>query len=606
MSAPASDRSSTTGPPITQASPAMHSLEDALRFERLLADLSARFISLAPEEVEGAIEVGLREIVEALDLDRSTLALFRPEDGGYVVAQSWVRGGFTPSSTGNLAPRFPWAVKQILSGEGVRFSSLDDLPAEAQIDRASFERSRVRSHVTVPLKVGGQIVGGLGFVTMRREHPWPADLLVRLRLVAEIFGNALVRKNTQEKLQELLEFERLLADIAATLVALPAGAVDQAIERGLQRIATFLGLDRVTLWELGSDESGLQPTHSWSVEGTRELPSVSQHTTPWMFATIRANESLDIRRVDELPIDAAVDRAALMAVSTRSMLMAPLRVGDTVVGALSLATIHSSRDWPAEFVPRIRLVGEVLAAALRAERDRAALEHMTRVSVLGQLSASIAHQLNQPLTAILTNAETAQRMLARDPLDLVELGEICNDIVTENHRASEVIVRLRALFKRNELQLQQLNLNELIVETIDLVRTQLVMHRVALTTDLAPSLPKIEADRVQLQQVLLNLIVNAAEAMRADVGRQPLLHIQTESVDAGVRLLVIDNGPGVPAAQPQRVFDAFWSTKPGGMGIGLGLSRSIVAAHGGSLTAENNVDGGATFCAVLPYTNEHR
>ena len=113
----------------------------------------------------------------------------------------------------------------------------------------------------------------------------------------------------------------------------------------------------------------------------------------------------------------------------------------------------------------------------------------------------------------------------------------------------------------------------------------------------------------QLQQVLLNLIINAAEAMRANVGRQPLLRIHTESLEAGVKLCVIDNGPGVPAVEPQRVFDPFWSTKPGGMGIGLGLCRSIIAAHGGSLTAENNPGGGASFCAVLPYTpmraNEH-
>ena len=152
-------------------------------------------------------------------------------------------------------------------------------------------------------------------------------------------------------------------------------------------------------------------------------------------------------------------------------------------------------------------------AELRADQDRIALRHMTRVSMMGQLSAAIAHQLNQPLAAILGNAEAAQKMLGREKVDLAELREICNDIVGENHRASEVIRRLGELYKRGDMKMEPLDLNELIRETLDLLRTELLVRHVTPVTDLAPALPVIEGGHVQLQQVLLNLILNAADAM---------------------------------------------------------------------------------------------
>ena len=152
-------------------------------------------------------------------------------------------------------------------------------------------------------------------------------------------------------------------------------------------------------------------------------------------------------------------------------------------------------------------------AELQAEKDRAALTHMTRVSMMGQMSASIAHQLNQPLAAILGNAEAARKILRRDQPDLAEVREICEDIISEDRRAAEIIRRLGALFKRGEMHVAPLNLNELVTETLDLVRTELARRHVNTATELAPWLPLVEGGRVQLQQVLLNLILNAADAM---------------------------------------------------------------------------------------------
>jgi C4-dicarboxylate-specific signal transduction histidine kinase len=239
-------------------------------------------------------------------------------------------------------------------------------------------------------------------------------------------------------------------------------------------------------------------------------------------------------------------------------------------------------------------------AEIQAEQDHAALRHMTRASLLGQLSASIAHQLNQPLTAILGNAEAAQLMLDREPIDVPELREICADIVAADHRAAEVIRRLGALFKRGEPKFAALDANELVRDTIELTRTDLLARHVALALHLAPDLPQITGDRVQLQQLLLNLIVNAADAMEANPQAQRELTISTQAQAGEVVVCVADRGPGIAEEAMDRLFEPFWSTKAAGMGIGLAVCRSIAAAHRGSLTAANAPAGGAVFCARLP------
>jgi signal transduction histidine kinase len=239
-------------------------------------------------------------------------------------------------------------------------------------------------------------------------------------------------------------------------------------------------------------------------------------------------------------------------------------------------------------------------AELQAEQDRSALQHMTRVSLLGQLSASIAHQLNQPLASILGNAEAAQTMLGREPLDLPELRDICQDIIDEDHRAAAVIRRLGALFKRGEPSLAPLDLNELVRDTLEMVRTNLLTRHVAVRQHLAPDLPLLDGDRVQLQQLLLNLIVNAADAMESLPLAERVLTVSTGLRGTELSLCVADRGPGVTLDSADKLFEPFWSTKAGGMGIGLAVCRSIAVAHRGSLGVKNGVETGAEFCALLP------
>jgi two-component system sensor kinase FixL len=245
-------------------------------------------------------------------------------------------------------------------------------------------------------------------------------------------------------------------------------------------------------------------------------------------------------------------------------------------------------------------VTERKRAELEAVQNRDELTHLSRVTMLGELSGSLAHELNQPLTAILSNAQAAQRFLEREPIDVEELREILEDIVTQDRRAGEVIRRLRLLLKKGEVLRQPLDVNEVVREVLKLMGSDLVNQQISVETELKADLPQVLGDRVQLQQVLVNLIMNAGDAMaeNAPADRQLTL-ITRPTEDGGVRVEVRDQGRGVSVDGLPRVFEPFFTTKLNGLGLGLSVCQTIIAAHGGTLTVANNPDRGATFLFTL-------
>jgi PAS domain S-box-containing protein len=279
--------------------------------------------------------------------------------------------------------------------------------------------------------------------------------------------------------------------------------------------------------------------------------------------------------------------------------------GTRVPVLLGAATFGTNRDQGVAFVLDLterKHAEENLRESERRYREaQMALAHANRVTTMGQLTASIAHEVNQPITAMVTHGHAALRWLAAQPPDLEEVRQTLDAIIKDGNRAGEVIGRIRALIKKAAPRADQLDINEAILEVIGVTRGELLRNGVSLQTELAKGLPLIRGDRIQLQQIVLNLIMNAVEAMsEGSKGSRHLLISTAEDTFNGVLVAVRDSGPGLTPESLDRLFDPFYTTKPGGMGMGLSICRSIVEAHGGRIWATANVPQGASFHFSLP------
>jgi PAS domain S-box-containing protein len=280
--------------------------------------------------------------------------------------------------------------------------------------------------------------------------------------------------------------------------------------------------------------------------------------------------------------------------------------GSRVPVLIGVAAFDDRREQGVAFVidltERKRMEAEARDSERRYREAHTELVHANRVATMGQLAASIAHEVNQPIAATVTNAETALRWLRAQPPEIEEARQALGRIVKDGNRAGEVIARIRGLIQKTPPQKEGVDLNQAIREVIALTRSEAIQGRVTVTTRLADRLPIVQADRVQLQQVVLNLIVNALEALSRTAGEPRELLISTETTASGGALVLVqDTGPGLSSVTAEHLFDPFYTTKPGGLGMGLAISRSIIEeAHGGRLWSTAIEPRGVAFQFTVP------
>ncbi|MDI3286644.1 response regulator [Polyangium sp. 15x6] len=277
-------------------------------------------------------------------------------------------------------------------------------------------------------------------------------------------------------------------------------------------------------------------------------------------------------------------------------------------GARALAEKNAELERVAAELARARdtLEAEVVRRTDELMATNQRLTHMNRVAAMSELAASIAHELNQPLAAILSNAQAARRLLQKAPPDVTEALAALGDIVDDDRRAATIIQRMRAMLKKGAPRTDGQDLNELAREVARLVGNDVLLRGATLRLDLAPGLPSVRGDGIQLQQVVLNLVVNALDAVADRPPGRRLVVVRTRGDGKDrVVLSVEDSGKGIAPADMERVFEAFYTTKAEGLGVGLAISRSIVEAHGGRLSVENNPGEGVTFRCQLPASEEN-
>jgi signal transduction histidine kinase len=539
-------------------------LAEQLRFEAMVSEVGTALTNAAAARIDEQIGGCLRRVVAFLGVDRGALWVPSSDASTLSATHSWTTEGAAPPPSAIDLASFGYFRSRVAAGDVVHFTRPADLPPDAAAERAAFEAGGIRSFVAIPLHAGDRLLGLLGFVTLNAERIWPLDLVQQLRTLAEHFSHALVSA------QSAAALESSAALTGAVLAALP----------GQTAIIDTAG-------------TILQTNEAWA-GAARAAPADTQAAL-----SVGASYLQACRGAIGLPPDIGDKLHA----SIESVLR-----GELEEFALEYPSSRGGEDrW---FEVRVRRLAHLDGGAAvmhfdvtaRRQAEAAArrylsqIAHLDRVAGMGQLAASLAHELNQPLAAILTNAQAASRLLARTPPDLAELRACLADVISDDRRAAEVIRSMRRLLKRSDFTSLPLALNDLTANAIDLVANDALLHAVSLEFAPAPALPVAHGDLVQIQQVILNLLGNAITAAATGPATGRKVTVWTTAVGAPyVEIGVHDSGPGIAEGDQARIFEPFFTTKEDGLGMGLAISRTIVEAHGGHLLAANDPAGGATF-----------
>jgi PAS domain S-box-containing protein len=541
-----------------------------LQFETLLAELSGQFVAVEAKKVDREIDQGIKRLVEFLGIDRGLLWQLSGPQGEFIPTNSWTAPGIQPMSLTQPEERFPWIRSQMLQGRPVTFSRPDELPEEAKVDRQNLITEGIKSALCIPLAVGGRFIGALTLSALRSPKVWDPGLAPELRPIGEIFANALIRSVADNELRQGELKYRIVADFTYDWEYWqnPDGTwryVSPACERiSGHRPEEFLRRPSLLRDIIASEDRDGWDHHNCN---SRKDPSGRE----FQFRIKRPDGS--IRWIEHACQPVTDDAGEFIGVRA------------------------SNRD-----------ITQRRQAEMSEQQHREQLAHVTRVATLGELTASLAHEVNQPLNAVMNNAQAALRFLHREQPDLEEVGEALGDIVQDGKRASEVIQRLRQFLRPGEMHAQAVDINQVIKETTALTRNEFQSSNIRLRFLLTDNLPPVWADRIQIQQVVLNLLMNAKEAMdQAGTNPREIL-VMTEQEDEGiVKVSFLDRGPGLTSENLQKIFEPFYTTKTAGMGLGLAISRSIIASLGGRVWAMPNPDQGATLAFALPiFKGDHR
>jgi signal transduction histidine kinase/integral membrane sensor domain MASE1 len=517
-------------------------LRERLRFEELVSQISAAFAHVPSHEMREAFADALARLGTLMRLERAVL---------------W---------KGDCAPTAPVGGPRVLSQEAIVWVEGAERASPAVLDQGWMQRIDARAILSLPLAAGDQPVGNLVLVAAARDGGWPGSEVEGARLVAGVFAGALARQQAEDKLRAA---ETINAAVMASLHHHVA-----VLDHDGRIVAVNAAWTRFTGESCTRGASGVGDDY---LALCRDAEEPRPH---------------DLREIADGIENVLAGRASsfsgeyMTSVGERWVHLSVVPLNRPEGGVvLSYADVNERR------------VAETQAHQLRDE-----LAHCLRVSTVGELTSSIAHELNQPLAAILANSQAARRLLAGAGWQgrREELDEILADVSAESHRAGEVIRGVRLLVRKGASEPEEVDVNALVREVLKLAANDALIRAVALRPILGMPRVLVRGDRVQLQQVLLNLLLNALEAMPDGPGERTIA-IRTEKGPAGMATVsVTDTGRGLPPGKEEALFEPFYTTKENGLGMGLSIARSIVEAHGGSITAAPGPRGGATVAFTLP------
>jgi PAS domain S-box-containing protein len=501
--------------------------------------------------------------------DTNRAAVIRSHEDGILRLSNVVTGSDLPDDpdlVGMDVTPFRHVCQRILNGEDVIIDEAHPLPADADAERRMYETRGLNATVIVPVMAGGSLAAAIVLDVVGRQHTWTQEQVEHARLTGQVMLQAIQRASALGESQRQAaaaaareEQLRLLADGLPALIAYIDA--DQRVVFSNKRMCDWLG-----------------------------VPADTVHGRP--IRSVLGKRGYEATHV-------AVEQA-LAGVSAGFATDLPR--GDGAIRHVA-GTCVPHRDGTGRIAGCFALVQDVTEGVRTDEelrRQRAELAHVARVVTVGQLSTTIAHELNQPLAAIVSNAQAAQRFLTGPNQDEAEVQEALTEIAEDGKRAGTIIHQMRALLRKEDLARGDVDVNRVVRDVLRLLEPDLAAKGVMVHTDLDRSLPIVLGNPVQLQQVVLNLANNAAEAVQSGNGARKLTVTTVARNDTMVELEVRDTGPGLPEGRSEDLFEPFFTTSENGMGMGLSITKTIIEAHGGRISAANADSGGAIFRVALP------
>ncbi len=585
-----------------------------LEVEQRIASLSNRFLGLGPDRTNEGIELSLDLALDVSGADRAYMVAIEPRPP--FIPQSFERsragvGSFAQRIESGSPETFSWSSKVIADGTILRIEDPNALPPEASEEHRDLVDRGVQSLLGIPVHVEGTLVGYLGLEFLREPHHWTPAEITRCKLIADILAGARRRQRAESELAHQLESEQRIAELSRQFMALPAEQTDAAVVEGLRQAAELVGAQRAQLLHLA--DSGRPPDrYEWLADGVESVPV---QPLRWARERIARGEVLRIDDVSALPEDAAQVREILTARGVRSLLGIPLQVGEQLAGYMGFETMHEKRWWTSEEITLLRLIGELLTGALQRRRTEMALResqsqliHSQKMEAVGRLAGGIAHDFNNLLTVILGFSRALMSDLAADD----QAREDVQEIHEAAERAAGLTRQLLTFSRRQHAESRAIDLAARI-EGLREMLERLLGEDVDLDIEMPEDGFWVEGDPYQLEQVIVNLAVNARDAM-PDGGRLLISGRVTEVGPADAQRLglagpgphaaisVEDDGDGVDGEILERIFEPFFTTKEPGKGTGLGLSivYSVVTEAGGAVTVRGGGGKGTTFEIHLP------
>jgi len=538
---------------------AEESIRRRLAFERTVSDISSRFVGVF--DIEDAINVSLADMGRFSGASRVYVFLLRGDGDVVDNTHEWCAKGVSPQidNLRNLpVAEFPWWMGMLRKGEVIQIEDVSKMPAEAKHERETLERQQIKSLLVLPLSIAGKLGGFVGFDNVSKTRMWGDDDLAFLRICSEIMGSALERKRVEESLRQSEHNYRVLFESTLDGIFV-IDAETMKVVLANQAAAKVYGFNSA------EDAVGMNPLDFVHPEDKDRVTIIVVED---MFEK-------DFRRIVEVRSATKDGREVwISAIGTKT------EYQGRSAGLLSIRDITARKQSEAE-----------------KQRLEEQLHLSSRLAAVGELSAGIAHELNNPLAAI---KGFAQLLIGGDDLDATvkkDLEAIC----MEAERATKITQDLLSFARRHEPEKRLVSINEALAKSLDLCSHQMKVNDIELSVEFAPDLPKTMADFFQMQEVFVNIIVNAEQAM-AEAHAKGKLCVETQRVGEMIQIIFTDDGPGIAEENLKRIFDPFFTTKEVGKGTGLGLSicYGLIEGHGGHIYAKSRPGEGATFVVDLP------